>query len=222
MTDQPFSWTCPLPLVDSPRIVLGHGGGGKLSSDLVQHLFLPAFDNPDLARLADATVLPGIPGRLAMSTDSYVVHPLFFPGGSIGDLAIHGTVNDLAMGGAEPLYLSVGFILEEGLEMNTLAGIVHRMAAAARDAGVRVVTGDTKVVEKGRGHGCYINTAGVGRVPDGLELGPARIQPGDRVLTSGTLGDHGMAVMSVREGLEFGTELVSDTAPLHGDRKSVV
>ncbi|MEO1085790.1 MAG: hydrogenase expression/formation protein HypE [Acidobacteriota bacterium] len=216
MSDEPFSWTCPLPLVDSPRIVLGHGGGGKLSSDLVHHLFLPAFDNPDLARLADATVLPGIPGRLAMSTDSYVVHPLFFPGGSIGDLAINGTINDLAMGGAEPLYLSVAFILEEGLEMNTLAGVVHRMAEAARDAGVRVVTGDTKVVEKGRGHGCYVNTAGVGRVPDGLELGPAQIRPGDRVLTSGTLGDHGMAVMSVREGLEFGTRLVSDSAPLHG------
>ncbi|MEM9554061.1 MAG: hydrogenase expression/formation protein HypE [Acidobacteriota bacterium] len=216
MSDDGFTWTCPLPLVDSPRIVLGHGGGGKLSADLVEHLFLPAFDNPELAHLADATVLPGIPGRLAMSTDSYVVHPLFFPGGSIGDLAIHGTINDLAMSGAEPLYLSVGFILEEGLEMNTLGGIVHRMAESARAAGVAVVTGDTKVVEKGRGHGCYVNTTGIGRVPEGVDLGPHRIRPGDRVLVSGTLGDHGMAIMSVREGLEFGTRLVSDSAPLHG------
>jgi len=215
-----FDWTCPLPLRDSPRIVLGHGGGGKLSADLVEHLFLPAFENEALAPLGDASVLAGIStadgSRLAMSTDSYVVHPLFFPGGSIGDLAVHGTVNDLAMAGAEPLYLSAGFILEEGLEMHTLAGIVRRMAEAAKDAGVRIVTGDTKVVEKGRGHGCYINTAGVGRIAPGVELGAHRVCAGDVVLVSGTLGDHGMAVMSVREGLGFGTELQSDSAPLAG------
>ncbi|MEM8961433.1 MAG: hydrogenase expression/formation protein HypE [Acidobacteriota bacterium] len=209
-------WTCPLPLRDYPTIVLGHGGGGKLSAELVEHLFLPAFDNPELAALPDAAVLQVGPGRLAMSTDSYVIHPLFFPGGSIGDLAVHGTVNDLAMRGAEPLFLSVGFILEEGLAMSTLGGIVHRMAEAARDAGVSIVTGDTKVVDRGHGHGCYINTTGIGRVADGVELGPTRVRPGDAVLVSGTLGDHGMAVMSVREGLEFDTAIVSDSAALHG------
>ncbi|MCG8455355.1 MAG: hydrogenase expression/formation protein HypE [Holophagales bacterium] len=215
MEDQSFTWSCPLPLRDYPAIVLGHGGGGKLSADLVEHLFLPAFRNTALERLGDASVLPPVSGRLALSTDSYVVHPLFFPGGSIGDLAVHGTVNDLAMAGAEPLYLTAGFLLEEGLPMETLAGIVHRMAEAAKRAGVVVVAGDTKVVERGHGHGCYINTAGVGRVPEGVELGPERARAGDRVLVSGTLGDHGMAVMSVREGLEFGTTIESDSAALH-------
>ena len=216
MSTDAFSWSCPLPLRDYPSIVLGHGGGGQLSSDLVEHLFVPAFGDPELARLGDAAVLPGAAGRLALSTDSFVVHPLFFPGGSIGDLAVHGTVNDLAMTGAEPLYLSAGFILEEGLPIETLAGIVHRMAEAAKKAGVAVVTGDTKVVEKGHGHGCYINTAGVGRLRDGVDLGPEKARPGDRVIVSGTLGDHGMAVMSVREGLEFDTDIRSDSAALNG------
>lgn len=218
MPDEPdfASWSCPLPLRDYPTVVLGHGGGGALSSELVEHLFVPAFANPTLEALGDAAVLPAAGGRLAFSTDSFVVHPLFFPGGSIGELAVCGTVNDLAMSGAEPLWLSAAFILEEGLPMATLGRIVERMAEAARRAEVIIVTGDTKVVERGHGHGCYVTTAGVGRIPDGLVLGPDRACPGDRVLVSGTIGDHGMAVLSVREGLEFGTTIESDTAPLSG------
>lgn len=212
----PGSWSCPLPLRSYPSIVLGHGGGGKLSAELVEHLIAPAFADPELDQLGDGAVLPPVAGRLAFSTDSYVVHPLFFPGGSIAELAVHGTINDLAMRGARPLYLSVALILEEGLPMNVLGAIVERMARAAREAGVRIVTGDTKVVDKGHGHGCYITTAGVGVVPEGVDIGPVRAAAGDVVLVSGTLGDHGMAVMSVREGLEFGTELESDTAALDG------
>lgn len=209
-----LAWTCPAPLRDYPNVVLGHGGGGRLSRDLVEHIFVPAFRNEALDVLGDAAVVPPPGGRLALSTDSYVVHPLVFPGGSIGELAVHGTVNDLAMSGAVPLWLTAGFILEEGLPMEVLADLVERMAAAARAAGVRVVTGDTKVVEAGHGHGCYVTTAGVGRVPDGVEIGPDRARPGDAIVVSGSLGDHGMAVMSVREGLEFGTTIESDTAPL--------
>ena len=158
--------TCPLPLRDYPHVVMGHGGGGKLSAELVEQLFLPAFRNQTLETLSDAAVLPRVTGRLAFSTDSYVVRPLFFPGGSIGDLAVNGTVNDLAMVVARPLYLSAGFILEEGFSMEELSRVVHAMAAAAREAGVPVVTGDTKVVDRGHGDGCYINTAGVGEVDD--------------------------------------------------------
>lgn len=214
-------FTCPAPLRDRPRIVLGHGGGGALSQDLFEHVFLPAFGNPVLDRLGDSSVLELAPhlaggGRLAFTTDSYVVRPLVFPGGSIGDLAVHGTVNDLAMSGARPLYLSAGFILEEGLAIADLVGIVTRMAAAARTAGVTIVTGDTKVVERGHGDGVYINTAGIGVVPPGIELGPKQVKLDDRILVSGTLGDHGMAIMSVREGLEFEAAITSDTAPLHG------
>jgi hydrogenase expression/formation protein HypE len=209
-------WTCPLPLRDHPTIVMGHGGGGKLSADLVRHLFLPAFGNEALLRLGDGAVfeLGGL--RLAMSTDSYVVRPLFFPGGSIGELAVNGTVNDLAMMGATPLFLSAGFIVEEGLPMETLGAIVASMAEAARRAGLQLVTGDTKVVDRGHGDGLYINTSGIGLVPNGLEIGPKRAQPGDAVLLSGTIGDHGMAVMSVREGLEFEAPIRSDTAALNG------
>src|SRR3954449_8275146 len=158
--------TCPLPLRDYLHVVMGHGAGGKLSAELVEHLFLPAFRNQILEELSDAAVLPKATGRLAFSTDSYVVRPLFFPGGSIGELAVNGTVNDLAMVGARPLYLSAGFILEEGFSMEELARVVHAMAAAARAAGVPIVTGDTKVVDRGHGDGCYINTAGVGEVDD--------------------------------------------------------
>jgi hydrogenase expression/formation protein HypE len=208
------NWVCPLPLRDYPSIVIGHGGGGQLSSELVTHLFLPAFQNSVLQDLGDSSVLPETAGRLAFSTDSYVVRPLFFPGGSIGDLAVNGTVNDLAMSGARPLYLSAAFILEEGFPISTLAGVVDRMAAAARAAGVTIVTGDTKVVEKGHGDGCYINTAGIGVIPAGIEIGPAGARPGDVVIVSGTIGDHGMAIMSVREGLEFDTVIQSDCAPL--------
>ncbi|MBK9745493.1 MAG: hydrogenase expression/formation protein HypE [Chloroflexi bacterium] len=209
-------WVCPMPLRDYPQIVLGHGGGGKLSGDLVEHLFLPAFQNDALASLADGAALTIGGARLAFSTDSYVVRPLFFPGGSIADLAINGTVNDLSMLGARPLFLSVGLIIEEGLPMSTLGALVERMGAAARAAGVQVVTGDTKVVDKGHGDGVYINTSGIGLIPEGVHIAPQNAHPGDVVLVSGTLGDHGMAIMSVREGLEFETLIQSDSAPLNG------
>ncbi|MFM7136058.1 MAG: hydrogenase expression/formation protein HypE [Planctomycetota bacterium] len=214
-------FVCPAPLRDRPQVVMGHGGGGALSRDLLEHVFLPAFGNAVLDRLGDSSVLdlgPRLAGgsRLAFSTDSYVVRPLVFPGGSIGELAVNGTVNDLAMSGAEPLFLSAAFILEEGLAIAELAGIVARMAAAAAAAGVTIVTGDTKVVERGRGDGLTITTAGIGVVPPGLDLGPQRIRPGDAVIVSGTLADHGMAIMSVREGLGFEAAIESDTAPLHG------
>ena len=207
-------WTCPLPLRDYPQIVLGHGGGGKLSEELVKHLFVPAFSGDEESVLNDAAVLPVEAGRLAFSTDSFVVDPLFFPGGNIGELAVHGTVNDLSMMGAQPLYLSAGFILEEGFSMEELGRIAQAMGQAAREAGVRVVTGDTKVVERGHGHGVYINTAGVGRIPDGRDVKPENVKPGDVVLLSGSIGNHGMAVMSVREGLAFETAIESDTACL--------
>jgi hydrogenase expression/formation protein HypE len=209
-------WSCPLPLRDYPTIVMGHGGGGKLSAELIEHIFVPAFRNTALEVMGDSSVLPQPAGRIAFSTDTYVVQPLFFPGGSIADLAVNGTVNDLAMSGATPLYLSAGFILEEGFPIAHLAAIANRMGEAARAAGVQIVTGDTKVVDKGHGDGCYINTAGVGVVPDGLHIDPTRAKPGDVVILSGTIGDHGMAIMSVREGLEFETILKSDSAPLNG------
>jgi hydrogenase expression/formation protein HypE len=193
---------------------MGHGGGGKLSAELVEHLFLPAFKNPALLNLGDSSVLTVPAGRLAYSTDSFVVRPLFFPGGSIGELAVNGTVNDLAMSGATPLYLSAGFILEEGFSLDSLGRIVELMAQAARKAGVQIVTGDTKVVERGHGDGVYINTSGIGVIADGVNIGPMRAEPGDAILVSGTIGDHGMAVMSVREGLEFETQIRSDCAPL--------
>jgi len=196
--------------------VLGHGGGGKLTAELVESLFVPAFRNDVLQRLGDSSVLPALAGRLAYTTDSFVVQPLFFPGGSIGELAVNGTVNDLAMSGATPLYLSAAFILEEGLPVATLGAIVARMAAAAERAGVTIVTGDTKVVDRGHGDGVFINTSGIGLVPEGLDIGPALACPGDVVIVSGTIGDHGMAIMSVREGLEFESLIQSDCAPLSG------
>jgi hydrogenase expression/formation protein HypE len=210
------SWSCPLPLVGYPTIVMGHGGGGKLGNELVEHLFLPAFRNAALENLGDAAVLNLPSGRLAMSTDSFVVQPLFFPGGSIGELAVNGTVNDLAVSGAEPKYLSASFILEEGFPLAQLAAIVDSMAHAAAVAGVQIVTGDTKVVERGHGDGCYINTAGIGVLREGIAVGPHRAKPGDAILVSGTIGDHGMAIMSVREGLEFESQIVSDCAALNG------
>jgi hydrogenase expression/formation protein HypE len=220
-------WSCPLPLADYPTIVMGHGGGGKLGNELVEHLFLPAFRNAALENLGDAAVLnlggTGISaGRVAMSTDSFVVQPLFFPGGSIGELAVNGTVNDLAVSGAIPKYLSASFILEEGFPLAQLAAIVDAMAKAAASAGVSIVTGDTKVVERGHGDGCYINTAGIGVLRAGVEVGPHRAQPGDAILVSGTIGDHGMAIMSVREGLEFESQIRSDCAALNGMISSVL
>jgi hydrogenase expression/formation protein HypE len=210
------NWTCPLPLADYPTIVMGHGGGGKLGNELVEHLFLPAFRNPALENLGDAAVFELTSGRVAMSTDSFVVQPLFFPGGSIGALAVNGTVNDLAVSGAEPKFLSASFILEEGFPLAQLAAVVRAMADAAATAGVRIVTGDTKVVERGHGDGCYINTAGVGVLRPGVTVGPHRAQAGDAILVSGMIGDHGMAIMSVREGLEFESQIRSDCAALNG------
>jgi hydrogenase expression/formation protein HypE len=210
------TWSCPLPLRDYPNVVIGHGGGGKLSAELVEHLFLPAFKNELLESLSDSTAINMPAGRIAFSTDSFVVKPLFFPGGNIGELAVNGTVNDLAMSGAKPLYLSAGFIIEEGLPMETLGGIANYMGAVARAAGVQIVTGDTKVVDRGHGDGVFINTAGIGLIPAGLHIAPNLARPGDLVIVSGTIGDHGMAVMSVREGLEFETEIRSDTAALNG------
>ena len=210
------SWSCPLPLAGYPTIVMGHGGGGKLGNELVEHLFLPAFRNAALENLGDAAVLSLAHGRVAMSTDSFVVQPLFFPGGSIGELAVNGTVNDLAVSGASPKYLSASFILEEGFPLAQLAAIVEAMARAAAIAGVAIVTGDTKVVERGHGDGCYINTAGIGLIRPGVTVGPHRAQPGDAIVVSGTIGDHGMAIMSVREGLEFESQIRSDCAALNG------
>jgi hydrogenase expression/formation protein HypE len=210
------NWSCPLPLAGYPAIVMGHGGGGKLSQELVEHLFLPAFRNPALADLGDAAQVDLAGARLVMSTDSFVVRPLFFPGGSIGDLAVNGTVNDLAVSGADPKFLSASFILEEGFPLAELAAVVDAMARAAREAGVQIVTGDTKVVERGHGDGCYISTTGVGVLRDGVSVGPRRAQPGDQVIVSGTLGDHGMAILSVREGLEFESPIRSDCAALNG------
>jgi hydrogenase expression/formation protein HypE len=210
------NWACPLPLADYPTIVMGHGGGGKLGNELVEHLFLPAFRNPALEDLGDAAVLDTGCGRLAMSTDSFVVQPLFFPGGSIGELAVNGTVNDLAVSGADPKFLSASFILEEGFSLAQLAAIVEAMANSAAAAGVKIVTGDTKVVERGHGDGCYINTAGVGVLRPGISVSPRHAMPGDAVIVSGTIGDHGMAIMSVREGLEFESQIRSDCAALNG------
>jgi hydrogenase expression/formation protein HypE len=210
------NWSCPLPLAGYPTIVMGHGGGGRLGNELVEHLFLPAFRNAALENLGDAAVLNLSSGRVAMSTDSFVVQPLFFPGGSIGELAVNGTVNDLAVSGAIPKCLSASFILEEGFPLAQLAAIVDSMAAAAATAGVEIVTGDTKVVERGHGDGCYINTAGIGVLREGIQVGPHRATPGDAILVSGTIGDHGMAIMSVREGLEFESQIRSDCAALNG------
>lgn len=212
-------WTCPVPLKNYPTIVMGHGAGGKMMNDLIQHLFASEFHNDLLAQLGDSTALDfsaESSQRLAFSTDSFVVSPLFFPGGDIGELAVNGTVNDLAMSGATPLFLSAGFILEEGLEMETLGRISASMAYACKQAGVQVATGDTKVVEKGHGDGVYINTTGIGVIPEGVSIGPSNAKPGDAILVSGTLGDHGIAIMSVREGLQFESEIKSDTAPLNG------
>nr|WP_238428691.1 hydrogenase expression/formation protein HypE [Frankia nepalensis] len=194
---------------------MGHGGGGALSAELVEHLFLPAFGAAGATELDDCAVFAVGSARLAFSTDSYVVRPLFFPGGSIGELAVNGTVNDLAMSGARPLCLSTAFILEEGTPLTDLARIATAMGEAARAAGVRLATGDTKVVDAGHGHGVFVNTAGIGLIPDGLDIRPARVRPGDAILVSGDVGVHGVAVLSCREGLEFGTTLQSDTAPLH-------
>lgn len=216
-----MGWTCPRPLQNYPTIVMGHGAGGRMMADLIEHLFAPAFDNEWLGQMGDSTAIDlsnakGETSRVAFTTDSFVVSPLFFPGGNIGELAVYGTVNDLAMRGAKPLFLSAGFILEEGLPMETLGNVVTSMAAACKKAGVKIAAGDTKVVQRGHGDGLYINTTGIGLIPSSVDIAPQNARPGDLVLISGTMGDHGIAVMSVREGLTFETEIQSDSAPLNG------
>jgi hydrogenase expression/formation protein HypE len=205
---------CPAPAAPSGQVQLGHGSGGKQSARLLRERFLPHFANPTLERLADAAVLPAIAGELVVSTDTFVVSPLEFPGGDIGMLAVHGTLNDVAMMGAEPFALTAGFVLEEGLSLDVLDRIVASMGRAAREAGVPVVAGDTKVVERGKADGLYICTTGLGTRHPAFRPGPDRAQPGDAVLVSGPIGSHGMAIMAVREGLAFEAAIESDTACL--------
>ncbi|HXW57828.1 MAG TPA: hydrogenase expression/formation protein HypE [Candidatus Cybelea sp.] len=207
-------FSCPAPLPSTDRVLLGHGSGGKLSAELIREIFLPAFSNPVLERLDDQAIVDVGGSRLAFTTDSFVVKPLFFPGGDIGSLAVHGTINDLAMGGARPLVMSAAFIIEEGLPMQTLRQVVNSLRRAADRAGVSIVTGDTKVVEKGSADGLFINTSGIGRVRQGVALSADRAEPGDTILLSGSLGDHGIAILAHREGIEFETTIESDSAPL--------
>ncbi|HEV2467557.1 MAG TPA: hydrogenase expression/formation protein HypE [Candidatus Sulfotelmatobacter sp.] len=209
-----FNLSCPVPRVADDRIVLAHGGGGRLTHQLIEKIFMPAFSNVMLEQRHDGAVVPVNGSRLAFTTDSFVVRPLMFPGGNIGDLAVNGTVNDLAMCGARPFYLSAGFILEEGLEMETLRTIVKSMRDAAANANVKLVTGDTKVVDKGKGDGVFVNTSGIGLIEENVKtpISPASVQPGDAVIVSGDLGRHGIAILSVREGLEFESPILSDCA----------
>jgi hydrogenase expression/formation protein HypE len=206
--------SCPVPIAQYPQILLAHGGGGRLMHQLLERVFLSAFRNQWLETGHDSAVLDVTARRIAFTTDSYVVRPLFFPGGSIGTLAINGTVNDLAMSGARPIALSAGFIIEEGLAIDTLERVVASMQEAARAAGVPIVTGDTKVVDRGKGDGVFINTAGVGLVEHGLDIAPRRVSAGDAIVLSGDIGRHGMAIMAVREGLQFESAIESDCAPL--------
>lgn len=209
-----FTLSCPVPIQDYPNVLLAHGGGGKLMHQMIESMFVTAFHNPILETRHDGARLQLASGNVAFTTDSYVVSPLFFPGGNIGSMAVNGTVNDLAMCGAQPLYLSAGFILEEGLPMETLWQVVQAMRRAADAAGVYIVTGDTKVVDKGKGDGLYINTAGVGLLNPETQIAPASVEEGDLILLSGDIGRHGMAIMAVREGLSFESTIESDCAPV--------
>lgn len=208
------NFSCPFPIQNYPQVLLAHGGGGKLMHQLISKMFLPAFRNPLLDCQHDASVFEVGGQRLALTTDSYVVRPLVFPGGDLGSLAVHGTVNDLAMAGARPLYLSAAFIIEEGLGMDMLWKQVDSMRQAAQKAGVQIITGDTKVVDKGKGDGLFLNTAGVGVVEHALKIAPQSVREGDVVLVNGDVGRHGMAIMAVREGLEFESAIQSDSAPV--------
>lgn len=210
------SLSCPLPKMDFETVQLAHGAGGKLSSDLIEKLFLPRFGNQTLNKLEDQAILENPGNRLAFTTDSFVVDPIFFRGGNIGDLAVNGTINDIAMSGAKPLYLSVAFILEEGLSFEILHKIALSMEFAAKQADVQIVTGDTKVVNKGSCDKLFINTSGIGFVPNGVNISAANIRPGDKIIISGTVADHGMAVMTTREDLSFKSLVQSDTASLNG------
>jgi hydrogenase expression/formation protein HypE len=207
--------SCPLPLSGYPTVVLAHGGGGRLSKQLIEAVFLQAYGNDTLNLMHDGAVLDVAAGRIAFSTDSYVINPPFFPGGNIGSLAVHGTINDLAMCGARPLALSAAYILEEGLPMDDLWRIAVAMRDAAAGAGVPIATGDTKVVDRGKADRIFINTSGLGIVPAGVHIAPERVRPGDAIIVSGNIASHGIAVMSIRQGLEFETAVVTDSAPLH-------
>lgn len=208
--------SCPIPITNYKEVTLGHGSGGKLTHQLIQKMIRPQFSNELLDPLHDGAIFSIQGARLAFSTDSYVINPIFFPGGDIGKLAVHGTVNDIAMCGARPLYLSVSFILEEGMPMEDLWRIVLSMQEAATEAGVQLVTGDTKVVDRGKGDQIFINTSGIGVIDEGVQIDQQRIQAGDKIIINGPIALHGMAILSVREGLEFETEIISDTAPLNG------
>lgn len=208
-------FTCPVPISDYNNILLAHGSGGKLTHDLISKMFVPQFGNELLEPLLDGAVFDAGGVRLAFSTDSYVVNPIFFPGGDIGKLAINGTVNDLSMCGARPFYLASAFIIEEGLPLDDLWKVVLSMQEAAKKSGVLLVTGDTKVVDRGKGDKIFVNTSGIGIVDDGMEIRPRRMQAGDKIMVNGNIAEHGIAIMSVREGLEFETEIKSDTAPLN-------
>ncbi len=210
-----FNASCPLPIQQYPHVLMAHGGGGKLMHQLLEKVFGPAFSNPILDMRHDSAQFTVPAGRLAMTTDSYVVRPLFFPGGDIGSMAVHGTVNDLAMSGARPLYLSCAFIIEEGLPMETLWRAVCSIRDAAKKCDVQIITGDTKVVDKGKGDSLFINTTGIGVIEHSLNIAPQSVQPGDAVIVSGDLGRHGMAIMAVREGLQFESQIESDSAPVH-------
>jgi hydrogenase expression/formation protein HypE len=212
----PLFASCPIPIFEHKQIVLGHGSGGKLTADLIEKVFLPAFSNSMLDKLDDQAVVAIGGVRLAFTTDSFVVTPIFFPGGDIGRLAVHGTVNDLAMSGARPLFLSAAFILEEGLAADDLRRVVESMRAAAEESGVQIVTGDTKVVNRGKGDQIFITTTGIGIIEDGVNISADRAQPGDKIILSGYIGDHGMAIMSQRENLEFEGTIESDSAALNG------
>jgi len=207
---------CPAPILDHKTIVLGHGSGGKLTHQLIQKMILPAFDNVLLGAQHDGAILPIAAPRIAFTTDSYIVDPIFFPGGDIGELAVNGTVNDISMCGARPQYLSASFIIEEGLAMDDLWRILSSMKRAADRAGVALVTGDTKVIDRGKGDKIFINTSGIGIIAENVSIDPALAAPGDEIILSGPIASHGMAIMSVREGLEFETPIESDTAALNG------
>jgi len=209
-----YSLQCPIPKSDYEHVLLAHGGGGKLTQDLIDRMFVPLLGNEILDQGHDGALLPPMKETLAMTTDSFVVDPIFFPGGDIGDLAVNGTVNDLLCCGAEPLYISLAFILEEGFLLEDLWKIVQSVAHSAKTAGVKIVTGDTKVVERGKGDKIYINTTGVGRVLDGMDISPKRCKPGDVVIINGSLGDHGIAILTTRQGLELESQVKSDTAAL--------
>ncbi len=213
--DFPEALSCPVPILSHDTVQLAHGAGGKLSKELIDKFFLPRFINSTLEKMEDQAVLENPGGRIAFSTDTFVVDPIFFPGGDIGDLAINGTVNDIAMSGAMPRYLSVGFILEEGLPFETLHRIVLSMEKAAKFAGVQIVTGDTKVVNRGSCDKLFINTSGFGFLPDNVNISASHLEVGDKIILSGTLADHGMAIMTTRENLSFQTLVESDTAPLN-------